>query len=495
VHQHLSLQAGEFDMSKYDSASAEQVAVITRPDIAIEPPPGPQSVPVLGWNVEAIKWSKDPVSYLDNLYQKYGTLSVWNPQRPFRVFAFAPEHNQRVLSNPELFHVKPDRKGKGTQQSSAMMTLRTGLLQLDGEEHKQHRKLMSPAFHHKQVEVYAEMIAAMTHKMLDGWTPNEVRDIEDDLRRLVHRIAMKAVLSLDDEGEIQTLNELIETMLASAPRAMMFPFDFPGSSYRKMMKSAGHIVAFLQALVERKRPNAVECQDVLAKMISACDEEGTGFKSAELIAEAYNALCHESSASSLVWTLFLLAQHPQVYENLVEEVSSELHGNNPSIEQLSRLPLLDRVLKESMRLIPTAPFGTRFNVEPCQFSSYELPKNAAVTFSQFITHRLPEIYHQPKHFLPERWETYKPTPYEYFPFGAGRHNCIGAAFAMLEMKIVLAILLQRYRLGVPPNLRIDHIFQLSLRPRKGLLMSVADKNSRCSKSPVTGNVHALVELT
>ncbi|MBI3653793.1 MAG: cytochrome P450 [Acidobacteria bacterium] len=481
-------------MSKYDSVSAERVPAMARPVISVELPPGPQGVPVLGWNVEALRWSKDPVSYLARLYQEYGTLSVWNPQRPFRVFAFAPEHNQKILANPELFQVKPDRKGKDQAQSSAMMTLRTGLLRLDGEEHKQHRKLMAPAFHHKQVEAYAEMMAAMTHKMIDAWSLHEVRDIEDDLRRLVHRVAMKAVLSLDDESEIQTLNELIETMLSSAPRAFMLPFDLPGSSYRKMMKSANGIVAFLQALVERKRPNADACRDILAMMISARNEEGTGFDSAELIAEAYNALCHESSASTLVWTLFLLAQHPQVYEDLVEELSSELRGGNPGIEQLSRLPLLDRVLKESMRLIPTAPFGTRFNVEPCQMGAYELPKNAAVTFSQFITHRLPEIYERPKCFLPERWETYKPTPYEYFPFGAGRHNCIGAAFAMLEMKMVLAILLQRYRVAVPPNLRIDHIFQLSLRPRKGLLMSVAATDSRCARSPVTGNVHALVEL-
>ena len=482
-------------MSKYDSLHAEKATVIPRPIVSRERAPGPRPAPVLGWNVQAIKWMRDPIGYLTTVYKTYGPLSAWSADRPRRVFAFAPEHNLRVLGNPELFHVKPDRKINVKQGGSAMTTLRTGLLRLDGEEHREHRKLMAPAFHHKQVEVYAGMISEMTRRMLDSWSLDEVRDIEHDMRLLVHQIAMKSVLSLDDDSELKALNILIENMLSAAPRAMLFPFDLPGSSYRLMMRSADQIVTFLQSLVERKRSNAAQCSDVLAMMMNASNESGAGFDSTELISEAYNALCHESSASALVWTLFLLAQHPQVYEDLLDEVKCELRDGDPVLEQLSRLPLLDRVLKESMRLIPAAPFGTRFSTEACQFGPCELPKNASVTFSQYITHRLPEIYEQPQRFLPERWEGFKPTPYEYFPFGAGRHNCIGGAFAVLEMKIVMALVLQRYRLAVPPNLRIDHVFQLSLRPRKGLPMLVATRDSRFERSPVKGSVHDMVDLT
>ena len=455
---------------------------------------GPRKTPLLGWNVEVLRWSRDPVGYLNNLYNRYGTFSVWNANRPLRVFAFLPEHNQRLLSNPDLFRITRQSKRGAISPGSAMMNLRSGLLSLDDQEHRHHRRLINPAFHARRVEGYAVVISDMTDRMLSAWLVGEIRDIESDLRRLTHRIAMKVVLSLEDERELVELNDLIEELLAVTPRAMMFPLDLPGSSYRRMMAAADRITAFLQLLVERKRGDSAAYQDVLTMLMNARDETGMGFKSAELIAEAYNVLCHETSASSLVWTLFLLAQHPRIYGDLLDELEGEMGGAVPDIESLSRMPLLERVIKESLRLIPTAPFGTRFSTQACQFGPVELPAGAAVTFSQYITHRLPEIYPEPLRFLPRRWEGQKPGPYEYFPFGTGVHNCVGASFAMLEMKIVLAMTLQRYSISVAPNVRIDRAFRLSLRPRNGLPILVSRRGRPLSKTPVSGNIHETVDL-
>lgn len=481
-------------MSKYDGVQAEESPVLSRPIATSINTSGPRPVPLLGWNVEALRWGRDPVGYLTALYRKYGTFSAWKADRVFRVFAFSPEHNQRVLGGPDLFHMTPPRKRNIIPANSAMMNLRSGLLSLDGEEHRRHRKLMAPAFHHKQVETYRDTIAEMTYKMLERWAIGKTRDVEVDMRQLVHRIAMKAVLSIEDDNELTTLNDLIEELLSVTPRAFLFPYDLPGSSYRRMMKAADLITASLESLVEKKRADASTFQDILAMIMNARNEKGAGFESAELIAEAYNILCHETSASTLVWILFLLAQHPRVCSDLVDELEGELGGLDPSIEQLSRLPLLDSVIKESMRLIPTAPFGTRFSTEACHFGGCELPKGAAVTFSQYITHRLPEIYQEPQRFLPRRWEGPKPGPYEFFPLGVGVHNCIGGAFAMLEMKVVLAIMLQRYRFTVAPKLRINRVFRMSLRPRSGMPMFVSKQDRRFSKSPVTGNIHEMVDL-
>ena len=482
-------------MIKEHEVSAERPPFRPATAVAYEQARGPRQAPILGWNLEAIRWARDPVGYLEALHRNYGTFSVWNAERPFRVFAFAPEHNQKVLGNPNLFHIVPQRRRNVIPADSAMMRLRSGLLSLDGEEHRHHRKFMAPAFHHKQVEAYRNTICQMTGRMLDDWPVREARNVEADMRRLVHRIAMKAVLSLDDDGKLNELSGLVEKLLSATPRAMLLPFDLPGSSYRNMMKSADRIEAFLQSLIDEKRSDPSACQDVLAMLMNARNENGVGFKGAELIAEAYNVLCHETSASALVWILFLLAQHPQVYGDLLDELKGELNGVAPDAEQLSRLPLLEHVIKESLRLLPTAPFGTRFSTEACQFETFELPRGAAVTFSQYITHRLPDIYHQPKRFRPRRWETHKPGPYEYFPFGAGAHNCIGWAFAMLEIKIVLAMILQRYRLALIPNTRIDRVFRLSLRPRNGLPMLIENRGRSFSKTQVTGNIHEMVDLT
>lgn len=454
---------------------------------------GPSPLPVLGWNVEALNWSRDPIGYVTRLYETYGRLSVWRAERTLRAFAFAPEHNQKVLGSPHLFHIAPPRRRKVVPDDSAFMNLRSGLLSLDGEEHRRHRKLMAPALHHKHVEGFRRMISEMTREELESWSLWEVRDLETDMRRLVHRIAMKAVLGIDDERELTSLDDLVEGMLSAIPRAMMFPYDLPGSSYRQMLKTADGIQDFLQGLVDRKSGSVV-CEDMLTMLINARQDNGEGFNAAELMAETYNVLCHESSASALVWTLFLLAQHPKVYADLLDELQGVLRGGDPELDQLSRLPLLDRVLKESMRLLPPAAFGTRFSTEACSLGECELPKGAAVTFSQYITHRLPEIYPQPQRFKPERWESFKATTYEYFPFGAGVHNCIGGAFAMLELKLVLCAVLQSYCLKVVPKTRVDRVFRLSLRPRKGLPVVVLARGSRLSASPVKGEIREMVDM-
>lgn len=454
---------------------------------------GPRPLPVVGWHVEAVNWSIDPIGYLTRLYDTYGKLSVWRGERTLRAFAFAPEHNKVVLGSPGLFHIVPQKRRKPVPDDSAVMNLRSGLLSLDGEEHRRHRKLMAPALHHKHVEGFSRMISEMTRQELESWSLWEVRDFETDMRRLVHRIAMKAVLGIEDERELTSLDGLVEGMLSAIPRAMMFPYDLPGSSYRRMLKTADGIQDFLQRLVARKNASAV-CDDMLTMLINARQENGEGFMRAELVAETYNVLCHESSASALVWTLFLLAQHPKVYVDLLDELDGELGGGDPELEQLNRLPLLDRVIKESMRILPPASFGTRFSTEACSLGDCELPKGAAVTFSQYVTHRLPEIYLEPQRFRPERWESLKPATYEYFPFGAGVHNCIGGAFAMLELKLVLCAVLQSYCLKVVPKTRVDRVFRLSLRPRKGLPVVVMARGSRLSASPVRGNIREMVDM-
>ncbi len=454
---------------------------------------GPAPMAILGWQVEAMKWSRDQIGYMTMLYNKYGVLSTWGTSPPVRVFAFAPEHNQRLLSSPDLFHSQVARATR-LPDDSAVVNLRSGLLNLNGQEHKQHRQLMSPAFHRKQVETYRDDMVALTQKALAGWSVGTVQDMEHEMRRLVHGIAMKTVLNLESPEAVDALTNLIARLFSSVTFAMLFPFDLPGTGYRKLLRTSEKISEFLQQMIDEKRAHPREHQDILAMLIAARNEDGTAMTDAELIAEGYNVLCHEGSASALTWTLFLLAQHPDVQADVLDELDDELCGDPPTVEQLGRLPLLERVIKESMRLLPPVPFGRRFAVEPCQFGPYELRKGTPVFFSHYITHRLPEIYEQPQQFLPQRWERLKPTQYEYLPFGAGTHNCIGGAFAMMEMKIVLAMLIQRFRLSVVPNTRIDRCFRFSLKPRQGLPMRILDQDRQFAWSPVRGNITEMVEL-
>ena len=478
-------------MASFEQIQTGQVSNVQSPPALMH---GPAAMPMLGWHVEAMRWSRDQVGYMTRLYRKYGVLSSWGTAPPVRVFAFAPEHNQRLLSSPDLFHSQVARATR-LPRDSAVVNLRSGLLNLNGAKHKEHRQLMSPAFHRKQIENYRDDMVALTQKAFASWPLGGVRDMEQEMRRLVHSIAMKTVLNLENPEDVDALTNLIARLFSSVPFAMLFPFDLPGTGYRRLLRTSDKISEFLQEMIDQKRTGThQQQQDILAMLMAARNEDGTAMTDPELIAEGYNVLCHEGSASALTWTLFLLAQHPHVQADVLDELENELAGDPPTLEQLGRLPLLESVIKESMRLLPPVPFARRFAVEPCQFGPYELRKNTPVFFSDYITHRLPDIYAQPQRFLPERWETLKPTQYEYLPFGAGTHNCVGGAFAMMEMKIVLAMLIPRFRLSLVPDTRIDRCFRFSLKPLHGLPMMILDQDCQFAANPVSGNIREMVEF-
>jgi len=477
-------------MASFEQIQAGQVSIGPSPLALMH---GPRPMAILGWHIEATRWSRDQIGYMTMLYRKYGVLSTWGASPPLRVFAFAPEYNQRLLSSPDLFHSQVARATR-FPDDSAVVNLRSGLLNLNGPQHKQHRQLMSPAFHRKQVETYRDDMVALTEKALAGWSVGAVRDMEQEMRRLVHSIAMKTVLNLENPEDVDVLTNLIARLFSAVPLAMLFPFDLPGTGYRRLLRTSEKISEFLQQMIDEKRAHPLQHQDILAMLIAERSDDGIAMTDAELIAEGYNVLCHEGSASALTWTLFLLAQHPEVQADLLDELEDVLSVDPPTVEQLAQLPLLERVIKESMRLLPPVPFGRRFAVEPCQFGPYELRKGTPVFFSHYITHRMPQIYEQPQRFLPSRWEHLKPTQYEYLPFGAGTHNCVGGAFAMMEMKIVLAMTIQRFRLSVVPNTRIDRCFRFSLKPLHGLPMRILDQDRQFAWSPVGGNISEMVEL-
>jgi cytochrome P450 len=191
--------------------------------------------------------------------------------------------------------------------------------------------------------------------------------------------------------------------------------------------------------------------------------------------------------------LFLLAQHPKIATDVLDELDV-LHGDAPTVNQISSLPLLERVIKESMRLFPPASALGRYSTDTYELGSYQLPKGNSVTISPYITHHMPEIYTYPDQFDPNRWSTLRPTPYEYLPFGAGPRACLGAPFAMQEMKIILAMALQRYRLTVVPQALINPHLRLTVSPQHGMPMYVVTQDRAFERASVRGTVHEVVNL-
>jgi cytochrome P450 len=161
---------------------------------------------------------------------------------------------------------------------------------------------------------------------------------------------------------------------------------------------------------------------------------------------------------------------------------------------LEQLALLEGAIKESLRLIPPVAWGVRYSSDDFELGGYRHPKGSSVIYSSYVTHRMPELFSDPQKFNPHRWEKIKPSAYEYFPFNAGPRRCLGAEFAMMEMKITLAILLQKYHFTLLPNQRIERIGMTGSLPKYGIRMKIERLGQSFSKVPVRGNIHKLVNL-
>jgi cytochrome P450 len=178
----------------------------------------------------------------------------------------------------------------------------------------------------------------------------------------------------------------------------------------------------------------------------------------------------------------------------MDELDGALHGGPPTLEQMDSLPLLEGVINESLRLFPPGTWMLRTSTGPFTIGPYELPAGTHLVFSPAVTHRRPDLYPQPNRFLPERWSAIKPSTYEYLPFGAGPRRCLGATFALMELKLVLPIILQRYRLEVPDGTRVDRGGTILSFPKKGLPIRLHIQDRNFARAHIKGNIHDLLDL-
>lgn len=469
------------------------MAATTSPPTAI---PGPRA-PLLGWRGQAIRFLRDPVTFMQALYREHGRVAASVAGRPLWMFGFGAEHNQLVLSDAARFHSVPIAP-LGTPPASALARLTYNLLSMNGEVHRQQRRLVLPAFHRRRVEGYRDEMVAMAERALASWRVGQRRDIAREMQRLTLCVASATLFGVDAAAEADSVGPLIQRWMALLESGAVFllPKDLPGTPMRRLLRISADLETRIQTLIAQKRANVAAHSDVLSMLIQARDDDGTTMTDSELIGQTAVLFVagHETSSNALTWTLFLLAQHPLVLADLQDELRGALRGAAPTVEQLGRLPLLERVVKESLRLLPPAPFQMRYCAAPVRFGPYDVPAGATITLSSYITHRLPEIYPEPLRFLPERWERIDPSVYEYMPFGAGPHMCIGSTFALMEIKLVLAMILQRFRLDLAPDARIDRRVTITMGPRHGMPMRLLPANAALRPAVVRGNIREMVAL-
>lgn len=459
--------------------------------------PGPRTMPLVGTKGNLLRVFSDPVAFLEMAHKRYGSVVGLAQGNPSMVFAFGPEHNRQILSQPDLF-ISPSFLFFPTPEGHAARLLDAGMISMNGAQHKQHRRLMQPAFHRKQVDGYRDSMVAIVQRLLDTWQAGEERDINSAMQYLTMLISSKILFGIDQPQDAAEVGAMVRRWLyiLTDPLVNVLPINLPGTPYHRALRHAERMVAALRARIAQKRADPTEQHDVLGVLMRLHDEDGAAMSDTELIGHANNLFSagHETTGNALTWTLFLLEQHPRVLADLHDELTSVLGGDAPAAEQLNRLPLLDRVVKESLRLLPPIVYAPRATAAPCEIGGYALPRGSTVMYSHYITHRIPELYPEPARFLPQRWEAYTPGTYEYIPFGAGPHMCIGATFATMEIKITLAMLLQCFRLALRSGARIDRNAKGFLSPRGGLPMRVLPQDRQFARAELRGNLREMIRI-
>jgi cytochrome P450 len=317
------------------------------------------------------------------------------------------------------------------------------------------------------------------------------------MRELTLQIA-SAVLFSHDPEEALPIGRLIDhwLRLSFAGPVWLFPVNIPGTPYHRLLRLAQRIEEQILAMIAKRRGSSEKHADVLSILMEARDEENRGMTDTELVGQTAILFMasFETTASALTWTLFLLAQHPAVMRDLMDELDGVLGGKPPDAEQLARLPFLANVIKESMRVLPPVPYTVRATTKYLNMGPHRVPTGARIFCSHYLTHHLPDLYPEPERFRPERWSEIDPNQYEYMPFSAGPRMCIGAMFATQLLKISLATMLQQFRFTVVPETRIDRIVRITMQPRQGLPMIISRNDRQFAASPVQGQIREMVTL-
>ena len=472
------------------------MATVTLPTASI---PGPRGLPLIGGRMGLLALLTSPFGRLRRLHDAYGDLVALARGDSSFVAAFGPELNHAVLSRPDMFIGQANSLLRLPKDSAMERLFFNNLPTMNGEHHKQQRRLIQPAFHKQALLSYHNDMVDLTQRLLDRWQPGAEFNLLREMQGLTQRIAVKTLFGLYDEADLTRVGMLMHQALTalSQPLIVFVPINLKGMPFYRANKLIEQLEAFMQAQIARKRTQP-DAADMLAALVHARDEDGDKLSDLELVSHAFTLFVagHETTSNALTWTLFLLDQHPEVAAALLDELDGVLHGAPPAIEQLRpddrSLPLLDGVIKESLRLLPPAIVGLRVAAAPCELGGYELPKGTTVLYSEFITHRLPELYQEPDRFKPERWATLHRSLYEYLPFSAGPHMCIGAGFAMQELKVVLAMLLQRYRVAVAPGAKIG--VNMRMRPLPGMPVHIFAQDRQFRRAPVRGKITELIQL-
>jgi cytochrome P450 len=450
--------------------SSSSLATSARREKAKFPPGPPNRLPAMLFGA----FQQDPLGYFTDMTRQYG--DVWGMRiGNFRSFFINhPDLIEDVLVNKaKLYH-----KGRILQANKYLFG--EGLLTAEGDFWLRQRRLAQPTFHRERIATYAATMADYTEQMLARWRSGEERDVHQEMMNLALRIVGKTLFDADVARDAREVGETLDMLLKIASnfgRTVLVPLWVPTPKNLRAKAGVRRIEKIIYRIIAERRAVGRDTGDLLSTLLQVQDEDGTRMNDRQLRDETITLFLagHETTASLLSWTWWLLAQNPAVEKRFNEELHGVLGGRAPTMDDLPKLTYLGHVLTESLRLYPPAWGMARLAEEEHEIAGYPVKPGYGVAMAQWVVHRDARWFDAPLEFRPERWENRlaKQLPrFAYFPFGGGPRQCIGNTFALMEASVVLATVGQKYRFALVPGHEVKPMASITMRPKGGIRVTL-----------------------
>jgi cytochrome P450 len=428
-----------------------------------------------------LAFNHDSTGFLSRLAREYGDLSSFRAGWLRVAFVNHPDLIRDVL----VTHHRNFIQGPGHQKAKRLAP--NALFAADGEAHLLKRRLVQPVFHRRHIHSFGTVITDFAARHCEQWQEGQTLDMAHEMWRLALRITAKTLFSTSVEHEAEELSRTVDELFDMVnPLLILFAewlLRVPNPIKRRYQAASARLDEKFYHLI-REHQATGDRGDVLSMLLSAhVGPDGDGHLSeAEVRDEALEIFLagHGTIALALGWTLYLLAQHPNVEERLLAELKAVLGDRCPTGEDVERLTYTRMVLQESMRLYPPSWVMDRELVRDYELGGYHLPAGSIVLLSPWATHRDARYFPDPSRFDPERWmpgQKVNVAEFAYFPFGGGPHRCLGESLAWYEGILILATILPRWRMHLLPQPRVELKPRFSLETKNGIPMRLERRDS------------------
>lgn len=442
----------------------------------------------------------DRLGFFTNCVQTYGNVV------PFRL----GPRRCLLISDPELIEQVFITNARQFIKHFALRMykpiLGNGLVTAEGDLWRRQRKLSAPAFQPAQMAGYAQVMVAATDRMLEAWPGGDVRDVHVDMTKLTLEIACKTLFGAGaaaDAAEVgQALHVAMEVIGSRLGRVIRSPLWLPTQTNRRLRKATRTLDRIVTRFITPVGASSVAASsvgpgrslprdqrsDLLTLLLRQRDDDGSVMTARQLLDEARTLFVagHETTALTLTYALYLLAENPAVQQSVQAEIDAVLPGGrSPAFADLPLLRGVRNVVYESLRLYPPADVLGRQAIADCTIQGVQIRKGTSVFASTWVMHRDGRFFDEPERFKPARWtdEFEKSLPrFAYFPFGGGPRFCIGQSFAVTEATLALAAICQRFAFAPAAGYRLELWPAITLRPRNGVRLMVTRRRDGRTQS-------------